>query len=288
MRRRRSLGKAAKLFEESDCMSSLDVLKDPVSGRYRIPVPLNQAWADEWLKNSVKYLEKQRYIEKHNACEEDFESEWPSIWAEWEEGSEEGEELPTKFIAILDTGYMTEHPLLQGIVEETIDLTGEGIEDQNGHGSVCALLSLGTTSHIPNNFKPRLLIIKVAGKDGRGSPENLIKGLQWLIRFKDERRIGEGELVASMSLGVYSRNWGVFRCRGGCAVCKATIEAAERGVVILTAAGNKPGGTACPARARVTEKHDNIIAAGASDYENSGVGTLVTPTGHIGFAELDM
>ena len=269
-------------------MSGLEILKDPISGKYRTPVPLNQAWQDEQLKNSVKYLEKQSFMERPNVCEEDFELEWPSIWAKWEEGPKEGEELPEKFIAVLDTGYMTKHPLLQDNVEETVDLTGEGIEDRNGHGSVCALLTLRLTSRIPNNFQPRLLIVKVAGKDGRGSPENLIKGLHWLTQFKKKRGLEEGELVANLSLGVYSRSWGILKCRGGCAVCSAAIEAARQGIRIVAAAGNKPGMTSCPAKAGVMGKHRMIVATGASDYENSGIGTSMTPTGHVGFAELDM
>ena len=276
-----------EIFEDSGYSSGLDILKDPVSGKYRIPVYLNQAWADEWLKNSVKYLEKQRYMQQPSVREEDFELEWPAIWAKWEEGPKEGEELPEKFMAILDTGYMTGHPLLKGRVEDTVDFTGEGIEDQNGHGSVCALLSLRLTSRIPFNFKPRLLIVKVVDKDGRGSPEHLIEGLQWLTQFKNERGIEEGGLAANLSLGVYSRSWGVFRCRGDCKVCNAAIEAARQGITITAAAGNKPGVTACPARAGVMGKHEQIIAMGASYYKNSGIGTLMTPLGTVGFAEFD-
>ena len=226
-------------------------------------------------------------MERPNVREEDFELEWPSIWNKWTEGQKVNEEIPEKFLAVLDTGYMAEHPLLKNTVEDTIDFTGEGIEDQNGHGSICALLALGTTSRIPSNFIPRLLIVKVADKDGKGSSENLIRGLQWLTQFKDERGLKGRDLVASLSLGVYARNWGIFGCRGNCAVCSAAVEAARRGIVIAAAAGNKPGITACPARAGVMEKHEMISAIGTSDYKNSGIGTLMTPTGHVFFAEID-
>ena len=285
---KRYVTEKVEIFEEPNCSSGLAKLKDPVSGKYRIPVPLNQVWADKWLENSVKYVEKQLYMEKPNACEKDFELEWPSIWAKWEKGSKKDEELPEKFMAVLDTGYMTEHPLLQDSVEETVDFTGEGVEDQNGHGSVCALLTLRLTSRIPAKFRLRLLIVKVAGKDGRGSPENLIKGLQWLTRFKNERGLKENALSASLSLGVYSRNWSIFGCQGGCAVCSAAVEVAKQGIMIAAAAGNKSGVTACPARAGGMGKHKHVVAIGASDYESSGIGDLMTPTGHVGFAEFDM
>lgn len=279
-----------EIFEEPGHVSRLDDLKDPVSGKYYIPVPLNQAWVDEWIKNSIKYLEKQSYMKRPGAREEDFEVDWPFTWTKRMEGPKDGEELPEKFIAVLDTGYMTEHPLLRDIVEDTVDFTGEGIEDQNGHGTACALLTLGLTSNIPAIYSPRLLIIKVAGRDGRGSPENLIKGLRWLIQFKKERGLEEGDLSASLSLGVYSKRWGAFGCRGGCAICSAAIEAAKQGIWINAAAGNKPGVTACPARADVMWKgeHEMIIAHGATDYANSGIGTLMTPTGHVRFFQIDL
>lgn len=267
---------------------ALDHLKDPVSGRYRVPVHLNQDWADEWFKNSLKYLKKQEYMERPDTREENFELEWPSMWATWMEGPKEGEKLPERFIAVLDTGYMTEHPLLLDSVEEAVDFTGEGIEDRNGHGTVCALLALGTTSRIPVYHKLRLLIVKVAGEDGKGSSENLIKGLRWLIWFKNVWGLEEGYLTANLSLGVYSRRWGVLGCQGNCAVCSAAVVAAEQGIVIAAAAGNKPGVTACPARAGVTGKHEMIVAQGASDYENSGIGALMVPLGHVGFVKLDM
>ncbi|MGB3681350.1 MAG: S8 family serine peptidase [Rubrobacteraceae bacterium] len=277
-----------EVFEEPGYPSNVGILKNPVNGKYRVPVPQNQAWLDKWLENSVKYLTKQSYTEKPDVREEDFELEWPSIWAKWLEGPKEDEELPEKFLAVVDTGYMTEHPLLQGTVEDTVDFTGEGIEDENGHGSICALLSLGVTSRIPLNFTPRLLIVKVAGRDGKGSPENLIKGFQWITQFKEERGLEKGDLVVSLSLGVYSKSWGTFSCQGNCGVCSAAIQAAGQGIPITAAAGNRPRMTACPAKAGVLGKHEMITAMGASDYANSGVGTLMTPTGSVFFAEVDI
>jgi len=49
-------------------------------------------------------------------------------------------------IAVIDTGYDTLNPYLAGatIVDKCLDLTGEGIEDRNGHGT---LVSCEPTTH---------------------------------------------------------------------------------------------------------------------------------------------
>src|ERR1035441_5261687 len=74
--------------------------------------------------------------------------------------------------AILDTGMMLDHPLIKRNLAESVDLTGEGPDDLNGHGTIVTLLALLTA---PDST---LLNIKVAGSDGFGDEENLIRGME--------------------------------------------------------------------------------------------------------------
>jgi subtilisin family serine protease len=109
---------------------------------------------------------------------------------------------PNALIAILDTGVLANHPLLQGCIREVVDFTGEGGEDRNGHGTSAALLA---RVMIPGMPRGRFLILKVAGADGRGAQDNLLRALGWMREFN---RHGETRIMtASISLGVYNRKW---------------------------------------------------------------------------------
>jgi hypothetical protein len=44
-------------------------------------------------------------------------------------------------IAFLDSGVMTAHPVISQRLRSSVDFTGEGIEDLNGHGTMVTLLS---------------------------------------------------------------------------------------------------------------------------------------------------
>ncbi len=176
-------------------------------------------------------------------------------------------------IAIVDSGFMTGHPFLQGCVDtdNSIDFTGEGLEDQNGHGTMCALRTTrGGTLNL------RLLNVKIIGADGSGSVAQFLKALEWLTNYKNTHPTEE--LYVSLSVGIYSTRWGFLPCRGNCSLCSAALRLADTGAMLFVAAGNIAGKTACPATAAVVRKHPNMLAVAADFYGDSGIGTYAAPT----------
>lgn len=167
----------------------------------------------------------------------------------------------TRIVAIVDTGVLPDHPFIKNLLIESIDFTGEGIADLNGHGTIVTLLAILPTTPIIN--------VKVVSADGKGSPESLINGLNWLKRKK--KTFGENiKLYVNVSLGTYSKKWGIFDCRGRCRICKAAEELTQEDVTIYAAAGNTPGKTSCPAKLALTTKNERILAVGDENWEKSG------------------
>jgi tetratricopeptide (TPR) repeat protein len=168
---------------------------------------------------------------------------------EFDEYAEErGKKRHDVKVAILDTGVMFNHPWIKPSLEKSVDFTGEGPEDEVGHGTLCALLLLG-------GIKPyiRLLNIKVVGADSRGSEQDLIKGIDWAI--------SEGACIISISIGVYRKRWGLFECKGDCGVCKAVEKAARAKIMVFISPGNEPGRTYCPAK--ITVMKPEVMRLGA-------------------------
>jgi Subtilase family len=226
---------------------------DSATGRYFSPQP-NPSW-----KEAIK----QGYLQMApGASESRFDAVWPRIWELTEFPHD-----PNELIAILDTGVLAHHPLLKDCISQVVDFSGEGGEDLNGHGTMCALLARMAMCGVPRG---RFLILKVVGGDGRGTQDNLIRALGWMREFN---RRGEARIVAaSMSLGVYNRKWLVLGCDGTCALCR-TAEETSREIPLFIAAGNMRGKTACPARAAFLPSKPNIIAFGRADEATSGTGT---------------
>jgi hypothetical protein len=206
---------------------------------------------------------KQGYLQMvPGASEARFDATWPMIWELTEFPHDQNE-----IIAILDTGVLTSHPLMQGCIREVVDFTGEGGEDRNGHGTFVALRARTAMPGVPLG---RFLILKVVGADGRGTQDNLIRALGWMREFN--RRGDARIVVANMSLGVYNRKWLVLGCDGTCALCR-TAEETSREIPLFITAGNMRGKTACPARAAFLPSKPNIIAFGRADEATSGTGT---------------
>jgi subtilisin family serine protease len=100
-------------------------------------------------------------------------------------------------VAVLDTGVDAGHEAFQGVNVTRQDFTGEGDEDENGHGTHCAGTIAGRDV---NGFRfgvangvTELLAGKVLGNQG-GSTDALVKGIHWAV--------DNGANVISMSLGI--------------------------------------------------------------------------------------
>lgn len=100
-------------------------------------------------------------------------------------------------VAVLDTGIDPDHPAFQGVELVRRNFTGEGDDDQNGHGTHCAGTIFGReVDGLRIGVAPgvrRALIGKVLGAGG-GSSATIAQAIQWAVN--------EGAHVVSMSLGI--------------------------------------------------------------------------------------
>ena len=149
--------------------------------------------------------------------------------------------------AIIDTGMLSLHPWIAPRLVGSMDFTGEGPEDLNGHGTQVALL---TVLWAPGT---ELLNVKVIGADGFGDERWLVEGIDWAV--------SQGCDSINISAGVYRKKWGILPCDGTCRVCKAATSAARAGVLVVAAAGNTPRMTACPASAGVRRRAPIVALA---------------------------
>lgn len=171
--------------------------------------------------------------------------------------------------AIIDTGVLSSHPWIKSRLVESVDFTGTGVEDRNGHGTLVALLMLATA---PGTA---FYSIKALDDRGQGTQEALIAGIRWAAEKKVR--------VLNISAGIHNRRWGLGECQGDCEICREAERAAQSGVFICAAAGNEPGVTYCPATLAV--KKDIGMAVEALDIDThtrwpkSGAGTIGAPAG---------
>jgi subtilisin family serine protease len=100
-------------------------------------------------------------------------------------------------VAVLDTGVDSSHEAFQGVNVARQDFTGEGDEDEHGHGTHCAGTIAGRDIA---GFRfgvatgvTALLAGKVLGNEG-GSTDALVNGIHWAV--------DNGANVISMSLGI--------------------------------------------------------------------------------------
>lgn len=166
-------------------------------------------------------------------------------------------------VAVLDTGFMSSHPVIKRALKGSVNFTEEETaEDMDGHGTMVTLLLM--------LYSPEADVynVKVLNSKRSGHLKNVVKGVEWCI---------ENEMkIINMSLGSYSEE-----CKGDCGVCTACKKALESDIVVCAAAGNIPGKTACPAKL-VLFGHP-ILAVGAVDPDTfkrtdySGVGELYAP-----------
>ncbi len=171
-------------------------------------------------------------------------------------------------VAILDTGIFLEHPIFKKYIRNYIDLTGEGITDFNGHGSMVTLQFL-ISGEEPLSYKDfGLYICKILSSDGQGTAENIIKGMKWAESQKVR--------IINLSAGIDNRIWhGLKSCNGTCEVCKTAYNLKNSNIYIAAAAGNN-GKTVCPAKVSLYYQDSYVYSVGALDAET---GTKVSWSG---------
>lgn len=139
--------------------------------------------------------------------------------------------------AVLDTGIGL-HPDLAGRLIRFQDFVGHRSQmyDDNGHGThVCGILcgngSVSQGKYMGVAPGVRLVVGKVLDEKGDGSTESMLKGLDWVLRIREQYRIR----ILNISVGI-----GTLDEAGKEQQLKEMIERIwDRGVLVICAAGNK-------------------------------------------------
>lgn len=175
-------------------------------------------------------------------------------------------------IAFIDSGMLTEHPVIRPRLRHSVDMTGEGPEDLNGHGTLITLLALAVSP------ETALVNVKALDRFGSGKMSWLAKGLEWCTANAKRYNIG----VVNLSAGIYRKKWGFLECSSDCSVCNAARALHESGVLLVAAAGNDgPSKLPCPQRVGLLENTFLVVEAAdplsgkVKDY--SGRGNLAAP-----------
>ncbi len=170
----------------------------------------------------------------------------PQVWAAGDTGRGIA-------IAIVDTGVDGDHPDLAGRLAATKDFSGEGYQDNNGHGTHVAGIAAG--SGAAGNGKYRgvapdatLMAAKVLKGNGSGLMSDVIAGVEWAVQ--------QGAQVINLSLGGPP-----MPCDGTDALSLVCDAAVRAGAVVCVAAGNSgPGDRTVGAPGCARE----VITVGAS------------------------
>lgn len=181
----------------------------------------------------------------------------PYLW----EAGKKGEGV---VVAIIDTGCQTNHPDLAGRIVGGRNFTSDyskdpnKYEDNNGHGTHVA----GTIAAIENNAGVvgaaplvKLLIVKVLDKNGSGSYQNIIDGINYATSWRGNG--GEKVRVISMSLG------------GPSDVAKlhdAVKNAVANNIMVVCAAGNEGDNNSKTNEYSYPAAYSESIAVGAVDF----------------------
>lgn len=126
-------------------------------------------------------------------------------------------------VGVMDSG-VAEHPNLEA--EERIDYTGEGIGDDNGHGThVAGIIGSNHQRYRGVAYESDIYDLKVLEESGRGRADRLLRAIDYSIRNDLD--------VAVLSLGSDVEN-----CDGRDVMSRAVDTASNQGIIMVVAAGN--------------------------------------------------
>lgn len=130
-------------------------------------------------------------------------------------------------VAVLDTGIDLNHVDLKDAIIDAIDFTGEGIQDENGHGThVCGIIAAREDGSGILGIAPEclLLVAKVVNSLGFGTLEHICKGIDWAVK--------KGADIINLSINGYVSSQ---------TLNKAINYAVAKGVIVICSAGNDGG-----------------------------------------------
>ncbi len=132
-------------------------------------------------------------------------------------------------IAIVDTGIDPEHPDFQGRIADMADWVGEGVVDENGHGTHCASIAAGSGAASGGRYRgvapaATIYAAKVLHRNGQGMMSDVMAGIDWAV--------DQNVHIISLSLGGPGPGDGLDALSE---MCDAAMSA---GVIVCVAAGN--------------------------------------------------
>lgn len=185
---------------------------DLVGSRGRAAPSVDKVWLDAKVHADAVDLDPATGVAQTGA---------PQVWDLGIDGS-------GTTVAVLDTGYDSEHPDLAGRVAAARDFTGQGVEDQSGHGTHVAstIAGTGAADATKSGMAPgaELLVGKVLGWDG-GQASWIIAGMEWAV--------AEGADVVNLSLGSTSPT----DCTDPMSLATQSLSE-QAGTLFVVAAGN--------------------------------------------------
>lgn len=177
----------------------------------------------------------------------------PQVWATGYRGQD-------IIVAVVDTGIDASHPDLNGRVVLTEDFSGEGFQDNHGHGTHVAGIIAGdgaSSNGLYSGVAPAasLMGAKVLKGNGSGNMSDVMAGIDWAVE--------KGAHVINLSLGSDDSS------DGSDALSQMCDAAVARGVVVCVAAGNAgPGAHTVGSPGAAL----NVITVGASDNSDHVAG----------------
>lgn len=164
-------------------------------------------------------------------------------------------------IALLDTGVDANHVDLSGRVQAQFDLTTTGDQDAAGHGTFMAGLLAGTGHGSKHDqgilgIAPQAKLISIKTACTEGSETTLLdRGIDLAIA----RHVGVICIAASGPIGAVT-------------VRQAILRAEQADIVVVAAAGNRPGSKSVEYPAA----YPGVIAAGGTDQNGNHAEVSVT------------
>jgi serine protease AprX len=148
-------------------------------------------------------------------------------------------------IAIVGSGIDTTHPDFEGRIVATAHFAEDDITDNNGHGTFNAGVVAGggaASGGIYAGWAPEatLYIAKALTRDGTGTTQSLLEGIQWAAEQKVD--------IILLSIG------GAGRCDGSDSISQQVDAAARAGIIAVVSAGYRgpePGTVGPPACAHL-------------------------------------
>lgn len=160
-------------------------------------------------------------------------------------------------IAVLDSGIYASHPALTNKINMSIDFTGEGPDDLNGHGThVAGIIASTNATYNGTAYGCQLINVKIADYEGNVDWTWYKNGVEWCINNKNTYNIR----VISFSGG-----WLNYACDGECQYCKKAEDAIEAGITFVTVSGNDFTGLHTKQAIKCPGSSFNTITVGACD-----------------------